>query len=589
MLSRRVWRFFAAVLLVAFLAPAGFALPKIAHAAGVKQGIDVSEWQGAVNWSQVAASGVSFAWIRFDDGAYYTDSKWQTNWYNATAAGVVPGAYLFWEPTDDPAAQAQVLIQQLQQVNFTHGDLLPVLDVETNKNYNTKAIYTPAQMAAELTITVNALTKAYGSYPVIYTSPGWWNSNVQSNAFAADPLWVADWCSPQSSTCPYVPTGWGNNSNWAAWQNGDCGSVAGIGGCVDTDRSNSTPLPFYGSAGLQPQQANLPIGVNNIAGVPQPVSDRAGNIDVIWRGTDSKLWDIEYRNQKWSQPFALTTANVASDPSVLSTASGSIDAYYRGTDGNLWHTKYQSGFFGSGAWTTAASLNVGTLQSAPHATYTGSGTTYLTWKGASNVLYFDRYNGTSSSVYPIPGSNLGGDPYPVYTGSGTVSVFWRDLSGNLYTVSISAFASGTPKALGPGGLTADPTPVSNGSGSIDLFWPAGDGTLWDMLYASGAWGGASQLSTQQVVGIGDATESSSNFMTFVTERSDGYVETVLGIPNVGLVGPELLGDGTVGSTPSVVSTGNNLWTFWRGQDSGLWYSSACPGCTQAAPALASPL
>lgn len=66
----------------------------------VMKGIDVSEWNGSINWRKVKSSGVTFAFIRaggryYGSGAYFVDSKFAENVKNATAAGIDVGAYFY--------------------------------------------------------------------------------------------------------------------------------------------------------------------------------------------------------------------------------------------------------------------------------------------------------------------------------------------------------------------------------------------------------------------------------------------------------------------------------------------------------------
>jgi hypothetical protein len=77
---------------------------------------------------------------------------------------------------------------------------------------------------------------------MVYTAEGFWNSDVDSSAFASNPLWVANW----GVTCPDVPTGW---TGWDFWQNADNGTVNGISGNVDTDEFNGTLAQLQSFAG----------------------------------------------------------------------------------------------------------------------------------------------------------------------------------------------------------------------------------------------------------------------------------------------------------------------------------------------------
>ena len=70
------------------------------------EGIDVSAYQGAIDWRAVARAGKKFAFIRVSDGAAYTDPRFASNWAGARAAGLTRGAYQFFRPTESPLAQA---------------------------------------------------------------------------------------------------------------------------------------------------------------------------------------------------------------------------------------------------------------------------------------------------------------------------------------------------------------------------------------------------------------------------------------------------------------------------------------------------
>jgi lysozyme len=58
-------------------------------------GIDVSKFQGDIDWNAVANSGIKFAWIKATEGGDYADARFQANWEGAKAAGIPHGAYHF--------------------------------------------------------------------------------------------------------------------------------------------------------------------------------------------------------------------------------------------------------------------------------------------------------------------------------------------------------------------------------------------------------------------------------------------------------------------------------------------------------------
>jgi GH25 family lysozyme M1 (1,4-beta-N-acetylmuramidase) len=212
-------------------------IPFRAAASGPQQGIDVSAYQGTINWASVGGAGITFAYIRAGVGNTGTDVDFKTNWQGASASNVTPGAYLFFVPTDDPNAQANLLLQQLNTVNFTAGDIVPAIDVEETDGQSASTI------VSELQVIINDVKDAIGAAPAIYTSPVWWNDYVGSSNFTSDPLWVADWCGSCGS--PSLPANnWGGNG-YQVWQYSDSGSVPGISTSVDLDKGNPG-LPWYG-------------------------------------------------------------------------------------------------------------------------------------------------------------------------------------------------------------------------------------------------------------------------------------------------------------------------------------------------------
>jgi GH25 family lysozyme M1 (1,4-beta-N-acetylmuramidase) len=189
-----------------------------------RPGIDVSEYQGDIDWNAVKASGIAFAIARVDDG-FYLDKKFEANWPAMKAAGIIRGAYQFFEPGDDPSALADIMIQKMGPLGV--GDLPPTLDVETTDGQS------PATIAAHIHTWVDKVQAATGRTPLIYTGKYFWNDNVGSADFAGLPLWLAAYVQP----CPSTPDAWGG---WAMWQYNDNGSIPGIGPLVDVDMFNGT-------------------------------------------------------------------------------------------------------------------------------------------------------------------------------------------------------------------------------------------------------------------------------------------------------------------------------------------------------------
>jgi GH25 family lysozyme M1 (1,4-beta-N-acetylmuramidase) len=205
-------------------------------------GIDASHWQGTINWSQVAAAGKKFVFLKTSEGTTYADPTFAANRTGARAAGVKVGAYHFARPDTNPGdaiAEAQWF---LSKATFAADDLRPVLDIEVNGGLSVAALQ---QWVRDW---LDEVYRQTGRRATIYTSPSFWSTsmgNTQSIALAGyTTLWIAHW----NVSSPTVPAGNWAGLGWSFWQYSSTGSVSGISGNVDLDRAKSTDLtPFlYG-------------------------------------------------------------------------------------------------------------------------------------------------------------------------------------------------------------------------------------------------------------------------------------------------------------------------------------------------------
>ncbi|MGE5228073.1 MAG: GH25 family lysozyme [Planctomycetaceae bacterium] len=199
-------------------------------------GIDVSNWQGTIDWSKVAAAGVRFAVIKATEGRTYDDPYYAANLKGATANGIVAGAYHFARPdasNGDAGAEADHFVSVADP---TPGEIVPVLDLEQTGHLSVTNLqdWTKRWLAR-----VTALT---GVRPMIYSSPSFWTDAMGDTTWFAnhgyDLYWVANW----GVTTPATPANdWGGHG-WTIWQWTSCQHVKGIGGCVDGDRFRGTDL-----------------------------------------------------------------------------------------------------------------------------------------------------------------------------------------------------------------------------------------------------------------------------------------------------------------------------------------------------------
>lgn len=197
------------------------------------KGIDVSYYQGNVDWQAVKDSGRVFAFARVNHGSFI-DPEFQDNWADMKAAGIIRGAYQFFDASANAIAQAQILIDRVGMLG--PGDLPAVLDLELTEGASAATIVSKVENWME------AVEQGTGKKPIIYTGKYFWNTNVNSDAFNEHPLWVANWF----VDCPDLPNAW---NDWQFWQHSDSGSVPGIAGAVDLDRFNGSLAMLEAVAG----------------------------------------------------------------------------------------------------------------------------------------------------------------------------------------------------------------------------------------------------------------------------------------------------------------------------------------------------
>ena len=176
----RAWRRVAAAVALLAAAACGDLVTGPAPEGDLLPGIDVSHWQGAIDWPRVADDGVAFAFIKATEGGDYVDPRFAANWAGAAQAGVMRGAYHFYRPQPDAAAQAEHFLRTVQ---LRAGDLPPVLDVEVTDGRSASAI------AAGVRTWLETVERATGRRPIVYTRAGFWNQ--VGGGFGAYPLWVA--------------------------------------------------------------------------------------------------------------------------------------------------------------------------------------------------------------------------------------------------------------------------------------------------------------------------------------------------------------------------------------------------------------
>jgi lysozyme len=205
-------------------------------------GIDVSHYQGVVDWAAVAASGEQSAYAKATEGVSVSDLYFHDNWAGIKSAGVLRGAYHFFHPDQDAAAQALSFLAKLAAANgsplLAPGDLPATLDLEITGGCS------PAVILNGATIWLQTVAAATGRQPLLYTYTSFWRNTLGNPKILSNyPLWIAQY----SNAAPPQIGGW---NNYTFWQFSPSTVISGIGKPADADSFNGTSTDLHALAGL---------------------------------------------------------------------------------------------------------------------------------------------------------------------------------------------------------------------------------------------------------------------------------------------------------------------------------------------------
>ena len=192
-------------------------------------GIDVSRYQGTINWNRlrnamIERSPIRFVFIKSTEGDSHLDASFRDNFYNAKESGFIRGVYHFWSNNSSPNRQAYFF---LAMVKLESGDLPPVLDVESKpNNISTK------EFQQNILTWLRIVEEKYHVKPIIYTYYKFKDQYLSDSRFDEYPYWIAHYYVDQM----------GYQGAWKFWQHTDAGKLPGIKGYVDLDIYNGS---FY--------------------------------------------------------------------------------------------------------------------------------------------------------------------------------------------------------------------------------------------------------------------------------------------------------------------------------------------------------
>lgn len=183
---------------------------------GKVRGIDVSHYQGQIDWAEVAKDGqVAFAYLKATESSGYVDRYYLQNLVGARKARIPVGIYHFFSPSTSALMQIENL---RTNVNPRDHDLIPVVDVEKRGK---KSL---AQFHRELQLFLDAVERMYGVKPIIYTGVNFYAKYLEGR-FRKYRFMVARYAEEFPGLSEDVPI--------VLWQYTCTGRVQGIRGNVD--------------------------------------------------------------------------------------------------------------------------------------------------------------------------------------------------------------------------------------------------------------------------------------------------------------------------------------------------------------------
>ncbi len=194
-----------------------------------RRGIDVSKWQGNIDWEKVKASGVEFAMLRAGYGRASADELFARNASECERLGIPYGVYWFsyaYTP-EMAAAEAASCLSAIDGRRLSY----PVaydFEGDSVEFAEKNGVTVTRELASAMARAFCGAVKAAGRYPMLYTNPSFLQRYFDGQLAGEYDIWLAQWpAKPDPASPPALAGG--------MWQYSSAGSVAGISGRVDLD------------------------------------------------------------------------------------------------------------------------------------------------------------------------------------------------------------------------------------------------------------------------------------------------------------------------------------------------------------------
>lgn len=199
------------------------------------RGVDVSEYQGEVDWDRIKDQGISFAFIKATEGSKSKDDYFDRNIEKLKDMDVLLGIYHFFSFETEGEEQAQNYINTVGYVENDDSIFIPIIDVEYYSYYKKAKPY-KEWIIEELQTMLDELESVYRVKPMIYTTMEFYNDYIDGN-FSDYDIWIRDIVTKPSL----------KNRDWKFWQYTGKGRLDGYSGqekFIDLNVFNGTKEDF---------------------------------------------------------------------------------------------------------------------------------------------------------------------------------------------------------------------------------------------------------------------------------------------------------------------------------------------------------
>ncbi len=539
-------------------------------------GVDVSVFNGTVNWSQVSSpGGKSFALIRASAGVNTTDANFAQNAANAHSAGLLVGAYHFAYPQSFTAqAEAQKFLSVASSYIGT-GYLPPTLDIEDSPSEDSYP-YLMGQTALSQWIRdwCSAVKQATGVTPMVYATRYYANNYFDAN-LNQFPFWV-----PTYSSAPTLPnSNPGNISPWSTWTfqqyqsdpttqgGGPGGTCSGISGYVDLDSFNGDLSALQALANqtvvtTPAITSPIPGSTFSSASVTFQWSSGTGVSDYfLYVGTSVGANDLYGQDQGLNQ--SVTVNNLPQNGSTLY-----VRLYWE-ISGVWYATDYTYT-----AHTAAATPTI--TSPTPSSTLTSSSATFQ-WSSGTGVSDYFLYVGSSLGANDIYAQDQGLNQsvtvnnLPQNGSTLYVRLYW-EISGSYYTADYTYTAYTQPTYT----VTLSASPTAGGTVSGGGTFASGSSQTVTATANSG-YTFANWTESGTVV----SSSASYNFTlngnrSLVANFTANPVNYTISVSASPTAGGTVSGGGSFvsGTSQTVTATANSGYTFANWTESGTVVSSS---------------